>query len=112
MCVCVCVCVCVVRVFLCQQCLFKPHPQVFNRLQRLQLCVSYAALLNVLESADGHDEKVTEWQETLKECAIPNQKNVRVILDMFILSCRARLKLELTERNLTASSRPVHSISA
>ena len=36
-------------------------------LQRLQLCVSYAALLNVLdESADGHDEKVTEWQETLQ----------------------------------------------
>ena len=49
--------------------------------------------------------------------AIPNQKNLSiihhvVILDMFILSCRASLTLELTERNLTASSRPVHSISA
>ena len=52
---------------------------MFNRLQRLQLCISYAALLNVLdEGAVGHDEKVTEWEETLQEFLIPNASNVSI----------------------------------
>ena len=58
----------------------QTNPQVFYRLQRLQLCISYAALLKILdEGAIGHNEKVTEWQETLQECVTCNMPNVSVL---------------------------------
>lgn len=72
-----CVCVVFEATYMTHGLQNKPHPQVFNRLQRLQLCISYAALLKRLdEGAEGHDEKVTEWQDTLQKCAIYIQQNV------------------------------------
>ena len=38
--------------------------QVYRRLQKLMLCLSHQATLNMLDVvADGHDEKVWEWKE-------------------------------------------------
>ena len=42
--------------------------QVFNHLQRLQLCINYAALLNIPdEGTESHDEKVNDWKDALQE---------------------------------------------
>lgn len=55
-------------------------PQVFNRLQRLQLCISHAALLKTLdEAAEGHDERVCDWQDTLQEYA-SNQASANILI--------------------------------
>ena len=48
-------------------------------MQRLQLSISHSALLQVLDgAAEGHDEMVNQWQETLQESIIPNQNKVNV----------------------------------
>ena len=40
--------------------------QVFNRLQKLGLCLSPFATLKLLDSlGEGHDEKICEWQASL-----------------------------------------------
>ena len=40
--------------------------QVFNRLQKLGLCLSPYATLKLLDSlGDGHDEKLFEWRDSL-----------------------------------------------
>ena len=38
--------------------------QVFNRLQRLQLCLSHKGTLNLLDQAGvGYDDLVCEWRD-------------------------------------------------
>ena len=42
--------------------------QVFNRLQKLGLCLSPASTLKLLGNlGEGHDEKIFEWQDSLLE---------------------------------------------
>ena len=49
--------------------------QVFTRLQKLQLCTSHMAMLKTLDvAAEGHDEKVFDWQDTQKENAVTTQQ--------------------------------------
>ena len=44
--------------------------QVFTRLQKLQLCTSHMAMLKTLDvAAEGHDEKVFDWQDTHIYCS-------------------------------------------
>ena len=49
--------------------------QVFTRLHKLQLCISHAALLTILdEAAEGHDEIVTDWQDMQEQNVICVQR--------------------------------------
>ena len=42
--------------------------QVFNRLQKLGLCLSPASTLKLLGNwGEGHDEKIFKWQDSLLE---------------------------------------------
>ena len=41
---------------------------MFNRLQKLQICLSHKSTLMFLdEAAEGYDEKVWDWRDTLLE---------------------------------------------
>ena len=60
--------------------------QVFNRLQKM---LSHKSTLRVLdEAAEGHDEKVWDWRESLVERAMrtADYASVRILLCMVINS--------------------------
>ena len=51
---------------------------MFTRLKKLHLCISYSALLVVLdEAAEGHDESVDDWKDTLAQRIPPPNTLVR-----------------------------------
>jgi len=49
--------------------------QVFTRLQKLQLCTSYKAVLKTLDDAsEGHDEQALHWKQNLEDSAAFHQQ--------------------------------------
>ena len=66
-------------------CISHTCTQIFTRLQKLQLCISYKAVLQTLDIAsEGHDEQVVNWQDTLEENAITLQQQKVSAINMDI----------------------------
>ena len=60
------------------------HFQVFTRLQKLMVSVSHRTTISVMDGlAEGHDEKVFEWQDSLKE-ALPTPSQDQVFISLLI----------------------------
>lgn len=56
--------------------------QVYSRLQKLILCLSRKATLNMLDVvADGHDEAVLEWRDKLLNRVVVSADRHQVYVD-------------------------------
>ena len=56
--------------------------QVYSCLQKLMLCLSHKATLNMLDVvADGHDEAVLEWRDKLLNRVVVSADRHQVYVD-------------------------------
>ena len=61
--------------------------QVFNRLQKLQLCLSPKGTLNMLDKAGvGYDDTVWEWWDSLMPRLIADDSQLQVCIVLLIIS--------------------------
>jgi len=60
--------------------------QVFTRFQKLMITVSHRTTISTMDNlADGHDEEVFEWRDSLKEALPkPSEDEVSISLSMVI----------------------------
>ena len=58
--------------------------QTFSRFHKLMVCVSHRSTISLMDNiADGHDEEVMEWQDTLsqelQQVQPPTQEDVSIV---------------------------------